>query len=302
MEISSSWGRRPCQDISIDARAWPQSTYHQRFWGQIRGNEAICRPTIFTVCFFLHMIRSIQCVNNSSISTIGGTLSSSKPMPESCIKLEEGKHQESIIRSFLGCPDFLLEAIRYFSNRRHVIETLQTHDDTLIQELARETQSMLDLTASFDCVEWASNSVQSKDLPAVKIEKLSLLSESYRTATLIYGNRVLRALIPSTGTVTPDYHGLVRQLLNVIDALKCEDALFKCLLWPTFIAGLECQNESEQQQVMRCLKTLWDLTSCLNIINASMIIQGHWRQKHFDGNSVPDESQLHVIGQGWLLV
>ena len=60
------------------------------------------------------------------------------------------------------------------------------------------------------------------------------------------------------------------------------------------IAGLECQNESEQQQVLRYLKTLWD---CVIIRNASMIVQGHWRQKHFDRNSVPD-----VLGQGWLLI
>ena len=171
------------------------------------------------------------------------------------------------------------------------------HDDALIQERIRETQSMLHLTANFDCVEWASNSVQSKDLQTVDIEKLSLLSESYRTATIIYGNRVLGALMKSTGTVTSDYHGLVQQLLDVIDALKCEDALFKCLLWPTFIAGLECQNEREQGQVLRHLKTLWDLTCCLNIINASTIVQGHWRQKHFDCKSEPD-----VLGQGWLLV
>ena len=69
----------------------------------------------------------------------------------------------------------------------------------------------------------------------------------------------------SAGTVTSDSHGLVRQLLDVINTLKCEgeDALFKCLLSPAFIAGLECQNESEQQQVLRYLKTLWD---CLNIM------------------------------------
>ena len=170
-------------------------------------------------------------------------------------------------------------------------------DDALIQERIRDTQSMLQLTANFDCVEWAFNSVQSKDLQTVDIEKLSLLSESYRTATLIYGNRVLRTLMTSIGSMTSDYHGLVQQLLDVIDALKCEDALFKCLLWPTFIAGLECQNESEQQQVLQYLKTLWDLTCCLNIVNASTIIQSHWRQKHFDCNLVSD-----VGGQGWLLV
>ncbi|KAJ5171287.1 fungal-specific transcription factor domain-containing protein [Penicillium coprophilum] len=233
----------------------------------------------------------------SLVSTIGGALSSSKSTLQSCINLDEDKYQESIFRSFLGCPAFLLQAIRYFSDQRHAIQTSRMHDNAFIQERIRETQNMLHLTADFDCVEWASNSLQLKDLQTVDIEKLSLLSESYRTTTLVYGNQVLSALMTSTGTVTPDYHGLVRQLLDVIDALKCEDALFKCLLWPTFIAGLECQNESERQQVMRYLKRLWDLTCCLNLISASTILQGHWRQKNIDTNSVPD-----FIGQGWLLV
>ncbi|KAF3388799.1 hypothetical protein F1880_004192 [Penicillium rolfsii] len=232
----------------------------------------------------------------SLVSTIGGALSTSKST-QPCIKLDDNEYQESIFRSFLGCPTFFLQAIRYFSDQRHAIKTLHMQGDAFIQERIRKTQSMLHSTADFDCVQWASNSAQSVDPQTVDIIKLSLLSESYKTATLIYGKRVLRALMTSTGTVTTDSQGLVRQLLDLIDALKCESALFKCLLWPTFIAGLECQNDSEQQQVMRYLRMLWDSTCCLNIINASTIIQDHWRQQHSDGNSVPD-----VIGQGWLLI
>ncbi|KAI9044907.1 Zn(II)2Cys6 transcription factor [Aspergillus affinis] len=238
----------------------------------------------------------------SLVSTIGGALSNSESMPGLCVNSEEGRNQESIIRSFLGCPGFLLEAIRYFSNQRHVIETLKMYDDTSIQEHVRDTQTMLELTGEFDCVEWASNSVQSNKSPIVKVHMLSLLSESYRTATFLYGNRVLRAFGKSAGAVASDNGKLVLRLLDVIEALKCDDALFKCLLWPTFIAGLECETESDQQQVVQSLKTLWDLTCCLNIINASKILHDHWRQKQSGGNLTPEESQLYVIEQGWLLV
>ncbi|KAH8431616.1 uncharacterized protein LDX57_009273 [Aspergillus melleus] len=238
----------------------------------------------------------------SLVSTIGGALSSPESSSELCINFEKERHQESIIRSFLGCPAFLLEAIRCFSHQRHVIETMKIHEETSIQEHVRDTRTMLELTADFDCVEWASSFVQSRDSPTVEIQKLSLLSEAYRNATLLYGNQVLRVFGRSAGKTTPDNDKLVLRLLDVIETLKCDDALFKCLLWPTFIAGLECETHIEQQQVVQYLRMLWDLTCCLNIINASKILHDHWIQKQSDGSSALKESQLHVIEQGWLLV
>lgn len=219
------------------------------------------------------------------------------------IDLEESRHQESIIRSFLGCPVFLLGAIRYFSNQRHVIETIHMHDDHSIHEHVRDTVTMLELTANFDCLEWASNSLQSRVSSAAEILKLSLLSQAYRTATMLYGKRVLRAFKTSTGTIASDNKELVFRLLDVIDSLKCDPALFKCLLWPTFIAGLECQTHSDQKEVViGLLKMLWNLTCCLNVISASKILQDIWKRKHFDGNLESGESEFYVIEQGWLLI
>ncbi|KAI2735825.1 transcriptional regulator family: Fungal Specific TF [Penicillium roqueforti] len=70
----------------------------------------------------------------SLVSTFGGALSGSKSSPEFCMNFDESRHHESIIRSFLGCPVFLLRAIRYFSNQRHVIKSLDMHDDLSIHD------------------------------------------------------------------------------------------------------------------------------------------------------------------------
>ncbi|KAJ9492738.1 hypothetical protein VN97_g540 [Penicillium thymicola] len=238
----------------------------------------------------------------SLVSTFGGALSGSNSSTEFGINLDESRHQESIIRSFLGCPVFLLGAIRYFSNQRHAIETLNMHDDLSIHKHVRDTLTMLELTAKFDCLEWASNSVQSSVSSAGEIQKLSLLSEAYRTAAVLYGKRVLRAFKTSTRTIASDSEELMLRLLGVIESLKCDPALFKCLLWPTFITGLECQTHGEQQVVIGFLKMLWDLTFCLNVINASKIMRDHWKRRHLDGNLASEKSDFYVIEQGWLLI
>lgn len=238
-----------------------------------------------------------------SVSTMGGTFSGSTSSPGSCANFEESKHKESIIRSFLGCPGFLLGAIRYFSNQRHA--GTDTGDETSIHEHVQDTLTMLELTRNFDCLKWASDflqSTQSTSTSTVEIQKLSLLSQAYKTAAVLYGNRVICALKSPTLTKTFDNEALVSQLLDVIESLKGDEALFKCLLWPVFIAGLECQSDNEQNLVIGSLKLLWDVTCCLNIISASRILHEYWKRKHSAGNLVPQESDLYVIEEGWLLI
>lgn len=176
------------------------------------------------------------------------------------------------------------------------------HDDLSIHNHVRDTLAMIELTAKFDCLEWASKSVHSSISSAWEIQKLSLLSEVYRTAAVLYGKRVLRAFKTSIDTTGPDSKELMLRLFGVIDSLKCDPALFKCLLWPTFITGLECQTHGEQQVVIEFLKMLWDLTFCLNVIHASKILRHHWKRMHFDDNLTSQKSDFNVIEQGWLLI
>ncbi|KAJ5794947.1 hypothetical protein N7457_001546 [Penicillium paradoxum] len=227
-----------------------------------------------------------------SISTIGGAFSDPKSRSELSVHFDDSKHQESIVRSFLGCPEFLLRAIRYFSNQRHMIETLDMQNEPSIHEHVRDTLTMLELTTNFDCLEWASAAMNSRTSSTTDIQRLSMLSEAYKTAAAIYGKRIIRSFGIFTGTTTPDNEGLVLRLLEVIHSLKSDAALFKCLLWPTFIAGLECQGSNEQRLIIESLRMLWDLTCCLNVINASKILRDHWERKNFDSNST-EQAKFH---------
>lgn len=161
----------------------------------------------------------------------------------------------------------------------------------------RDTVAMLELTENFDCAEWASD-FQISSPSTVDAQKISNLSLAYKKATLLYGRRALGALKETV----PANEDLVLELIALIDDLQSDTTLFKCLLWPTFIAGLECQTEAQQNVVLQSMRLLWDLTSCLNIISASKILQHRWRQKASMGSLNCDGPSLYRIDRDWLLI
>lgn len=232
------------------------------------------------------------------IETLGAALSCTQSVPDYSFDNGETKQQESIVRSFLGCPEFLLKAIQFFSNQRDGIAGLKTPDDSFFHEHIRNTITMLELTESFDSFEWASNFQQPRASSIIDVEKVSILSQAYKMATLLYGRRVLRAL----QTTIPDNEELVSQLLSLIHDLRCDVTLFKCLLWPTFIAGLDCREKQQQTLVLETLEMLWNLTSCLNVISASKILREHWERTNLPETPMQGKSDIEGLAGGWLLI
>jgi hypothetical protein len=228
--------------------------------------------------------------DSNRIETLGTALSTSGPVFEHDVSNDESKHQESIVRSFLGCPEFLLRSIRFFSNQRAVMES-RRNDDILMHTHIQDTIAMLELTDNFDSFEWASNFQLPRASSTMKINKLCMLSQAYKTAALLYG----RQLLGTRWTATPDNEELVSQLLGLIEALKGDATLFKCLLWPTFIAGLGCRAQSQQDLVIGSLRILCNLTGCLNVISASNLLREHWKGKERPGD-------LDGLGHGLLLI
>ncbi|RDW65704.1 uncharacterized protein DSM5745_09443 [Aspergillus mulundensis] len=224
----------------------------------------------------------------------------------------DGRESESIIRSFLGCPEFLLRSIHFFSNQRHLIAeaNLALYNDDVVSDRIQDTVAMLELTQTFDSFAWASGFLQcqssgSSGCPA-EIQNLCMLSEAYKTATLLYGRQVIGPLSPATENTESE---LVLQLLNLINALRDQETLFKCLLWPTFIAGLhlhylqvERERHHQQMFVLDSLRRLWDLTSCLNVMTATNILKGNWRQSALGFAETQNTLQGVVLDRHWLLI
>lgn len=164
---------------------------------------------------------------------------------------------------------------------------------------------MLDMTRNFNCQQWASESIAST-ASEIDIEKLCLLAKAYKSAALIYGTRIFRAFASSVNTPistqgTED-EMLVSELIATIQLLAADEMFFKCLIWPTFIAGLECQTANTRESITALLRGLWNFTSCLNVINASRILQEYWQKQDWSDGSGKADQEIEVMGQGWLLI
>ncbi|OBT53418.1 hypothetical protein VE04_07002 [Pseudogymnoascus sp. 24MN13] len=179
------------------------------------------------------------------IETLGATFARPRLLSQPISLVQSGTPpQESVQQSFLGCPDHLLHAIQFFSLQRDIIADQAPSDDTAILSHTRHITTMLESVQNFDSYMWASGLLPQLPSPSVQgIDKLCKLSQSFQLGSLIYGRRVLDAL---TGNVTSQ-DDLVCALLGVIVALKDDEILFKCILWPIFIAGLESSSANAQQ-------------------------------------------------------
>ncbi|KAJ5974981.1 hypothetical protein N7481_008688 [Penicillium waksmanii] len=163
---------------------------------------------------------------------------------------------------------------------------------------------MLDMTRNFDCQQWASRVISLT--VSHEMEKLSLLAKAYKIAALIYGTRIFRAFASPANTPIntqgAENEILVSKLIATIQLLASDEMFFKCLIWPTFIAGLECQTENTRESINTLLRGLWEYTSCLNVINASRILQVYWQKQDWSDNSGKAHEEIEVMGQGWLLI
>ncbi|KAL6903258.1 fungal-specific transcription factor domain-containing protein [Trichoderma evansii] len=232
------------------------------------------------------------------IETLGTAFSSSTPVFECPVEGQESTHHESIVRSFLGCPEFLLRAISFFSNQRALIMESRRRDNFAVPTNIRDTIAMLELTDEFDCFEWASNFQQPEESSTMEIDQLLMLSQAYKNAALLYGRQVLG----TPWTETARNEELVSQLLGLVESLKNNATLFKCLLWPTFMAGLGSQAQSQKDAVIGLLGMLWYSTSCLNVISASKLLRDYWERKEHTCTRMQGTSDIDELAYGWLLI
>ncbi|KAJ5612776.1 hypothetical protein N7510_005970 [Penicillium lagena] len=213
---------------------------------------------------------------------------------------------EAIEQSFLGCPGYLLSAIQRLSARRDSIAGPEPLDDIAIQSHVRETTAVIHQIQAFDCYIWACSLKQPQPQSSSRQEigNLCKLSQTYKTGALIYGGRILDALSQDT-TPPSGQDGLVSESLGLIDALREDQDLFKCILWPIFVTGLECRWQAEREFLTGCLDKFWIATKCLNVINAAEILQEYWQQ---EDSKPPGENSSRWIfnigraGQDWLLI
>lgn len=176
--------------------------------------------------------------------------------------------------------------------------TSQSRSEFDLDIRIQKASYVLRSTKNFDCDAWAATLTR---LPStsVQLQELSKLAESYKIGAQIYGRRVLDALI---GEETVQDH-LVRRLIGVIRELKSDANLFKCILWPMVIAGLESHQKAQREFILGCLEKFWLETRCLNVVNTGAILRKLWQQEE-EEESAPTHWIFRIgqLGGDWLLV
>ncbi|KAJ5711271.1 hypothetical protein N7488_005427 [Penicillium malachiteum] len=236
------------------------------------------------------------------IETLGSTFLRPKLLSQfSSFDQQELQRQETVEKSFLGCPEYILTAIQCLSMQRDSISSSAPLDSATIASHSRETEFLMEFVQSFDCYAWASNLQRSRNSSAQEISNLCILSQSYKLGTLLYGRRILDALMKEESAQDE----LISELLGLIDSLKDDPALFKCILWPVFVAGLECKWQAQRDFLIGCLERFWTLTNCLNAVNAAQFLRGHWQEKDSESSSKPKTRWIFDIGnvgRDWLWI
>lgn len=238
--------------------------------------------------------------SNNRIETLGATFLRPKLLSHfASFDQQELLLQETIESSFLGCPDYLLTVMQLLSMQRDSISEPNQPDQPAMESHITETKSLLEMTHNFDCYAWAVGLPQSRTPSPSEIISLCSLSRSYKLGTFIYGRRILDAMTGET-TVLDD---MVAELLGLIDSLQNDRIMFKCVLWPIFIAGLECQWQTQREFLIACAERFWDITNCLNAVNAAKILQEYWRQADASGQMQPRWIfDIGRLGRDWLWI
>ena len=216
--------------------------------------------------------------------------------------------------SFVGCPAYLLEVILFVHSLRHSYLDPPSHTTTSnlilpfatslpsqqpgLSEQADLPCSLLEHIQSFDSALWAENKQTTTAFH--DFQSRFHAASAYKIAVYLYAARVNSTMIP------PQQHDDdVNNLILHILAIPPTDELVKCTIWPTFIAGAECNSQTQRQAVLDNLDKLWSAILSANLRSASKVLKTLWRRQteknreysQFDGR---DNGQTRSQPFNWI--
>jgi hypothetical protein len=158
----------------------------------------------------------------------------------------------------------------------------------------QETNAVIELIEEFDCARWASETHQPQH-PRQDIHFIAVVAHVYKIAALLYGKRVV-AMLRGENIYQDD---LLLELLGLLNGLRDRQHMVKCVLWPIFVAGLECRSSEQKDFFLARLEEFWMTTNCLNAINAAKVLREYWQRDEKGNSWVTD---IGRFGQAWLLI
>ncbi|KAL4775340.1 fungal-specific transcription factor domain-containing protein [Aspergillus nidulans var. acristatus] len=218
-----------------------------------------------------------------------GTLS--KPFYTSAMGASVLKRLEET--SWVGCPAYLLEAIFFV----HAFFDLDLSDDpdsqpstvfpsVYLPKGSNPLQCPENLPRhiqAFDPVAWAESLQSYLFLPDLSMR--IALATIYKAAVYLYATRVLSRPRPGATTISaniglpPDHAEVATFLINQFSLIPPSDPHFKCLIWPSFIAGAECRDPAQRPFMLEILRTLYFHITSVNVRNAAWVLTMMWRKR-----------------------
>ncbi|KAJ5960396.1 uncharacterized protein N7479_007546 [Penicillium vulpinum] len=228
--------------------------------------------------------------------------------------------------SWVGCPAYLLEVIFFV----HVLwypdseVASVTPQPTVLSSPMQHSQSLtLDSFANllqgirnFDPIAWSQEMQKVFFIPNLTYRLA--LATSYQDAVYLYTSRVLSRhrkgfSPPWTDVGLPVDHRLIAtNLITQICLIPPSDDHFKCLIWPTFIAGAECRP-SQRGIIVEKLGSLYEALTSVNVRNAAWVLRLMWqkqdlkrREQGYDDNDYDPEfdwiEELDHSRLDWLFI
>ncbi|PGH26823.1 hypothetical protein AJ80_01402 [Polytolypa hystricis UAMH7299] len=220
---------------------------------------------------------------------------------------------------FLGCPAYLLHLILFISSLRHANASSQT------RAAQADVSTILSHIDAFDPEQWtlklqsqvseisddsffpddssSPSRIYSLFRPSNRNERPSFrdpyhLASAHKVAITIYATRVL--LRPSVEEYS--FADQVTQLITHISQIPRSSEIFKSILWPTFIAGIECRCPEQRAWIRDTVETLWLGCLTANIKAAVRVLDAIWDREN-DGNVQGDWIEfLDRSNVSWLFV
>lgn len=226
---------------------------------------------------------------------MGSTLSRpgalSKPFYSSTMGPDILKRLEQT--SWVGCPAYLLDVIFFVHTQwdqdtdptttapqpTMAFTSIHLPEDSIPLE---SPAALLQHTQAFDPVSWAHDMQSCLYLPDLSAR--IALATIYKAAVYLYASRVLSrprsdSSIPPRFSLPADHKPIATELVNQLSLIPRSDPHFKCLIWPTFIAGAESTNPAQRPVILQLLSNLfYDITS-VNVRNAAWVLSLMWQKQ-----------------------
>lgn len=195
---------------------------------------------------------------------------------------------------WVGCPAYLLEVI-FFVHARfcHSGADPNAQQPTMVfsssflpknSEPLKSPEAFLQHIQAFDPTAWAVELQTVLFLPDLTMR--IALASTYKAAVYLYASRVISrprlgsiSVRPSWFGLPPDHDAVAQFLIQQLSVIPPRDQHFKCLIWPTFIAGAECRDASHRPFILDRLSTLYYAIATVNVRNAAWVLSMMWQKQ-----------------------